>query len=101
VDKFPTTPKRLLVDALDGLLPDEVVNRPKMGFVLPWEEWLRGDLKGICTAGLQSLKDRAWVQSDAVADLERSFYAGETTWSWSRVWSLAVLGDYLERHGLE
>ena len=101
VDKFPTTPKRLLVDALDGLLPDEVVNRPKMGFVLPWEDWLRGELKDICTAGLQSLKDRAWVQSDVVADLERSFYAGETTWSWSRVWSLAVLGDYLERHGLE
>ena len=101
VDKFPTTPKRLLVDALDGLLPDEVVNRPKMGFVLPWEEWLRGELKDICTTGLQSLKDRAWVHSDAVADLERSFYAGETTWSWSRVWSLAVLGDYLERHGLE
>ena len=99
--KFPTFPKRLLVEALDGLLPDDVVNRPKMGFVLPWESWLRGELKEVCDAGLQSLKDRAWVQSDAIAGMERSFHAGETTWSWSRVWSLAVLGGYLDRHGLE
>ena len=99
--KFPTSPKRLLVEALDGLLPDDVVNRPKMGFVLPWESWLRGELREVCDAGLQSLKDRAWVQSDAIVDMERSFHAGETTWSWSRVWSLAVLGGYLDRHGLE
>ena len=99
--KFPTSPKRLLVESLDGLLPDNVVNRPKMGFVLPWDSWMRGALRDVCTSGLQSLKDRAWVQSDAVADMERSFMAGDPTWSWSRVWSLAVLGDYLERHGLE
>ena len=99
--KFPTSPKRLLVESLDGLLPDNVVNRPKMGFVLPWDSWMRGALRDVCTSGLQSLKDRAWVQSDAVAEMERSFMAGDPTWSWSRVWSLAVLGDYLERHGLE
>lgn len=100
-DKFPSSPKRLLVESLDGLLPDDVVNRPKMGFVLPWEAWMRGELKGVCEAGLQSLKDRAWVQSDAIVDMERSFMAGESQWSWSRVWSLVVLGEYLERHGLE
>ena len=100
-DKFPSSPKRLLVEALDGLLPDDVVNRPKMGFVLPWEMWMRGELRPVCERGLQSLKDRAWVQSDAVAAMERSFMSGETQWSWSRVWSLVVLGEYLERHGLD
>ena len=100
-EKFPTSPKRLLVEALDGLLPDDVVHRPKMGFVMPWESWMRGELKPTCERGLQSLKDRDWVQSDAIATMERSFMAGETQWSWSRVWSLVVLGEYLERHGLE
>ena len=66
-----------MVEALDGLLPDDVVNRPKMGFVLPWESWLRGELKEVCDAGLQSLKDRAWVHSDAIAGMERSFHAGK------------------------
>ena len=99
--KLPHSPKRLLVDALDGLLPDEVVNRPKMGFVLPWEQWLRGELKGVCLEALATLKDQNWVRSDAIADMERLFLMGDASWSWSRVWSLAVLGDYLERHGLE
>ena len=62
---------------------------------------MRGELKPVCERGLQGLKDRAWVQSDAVAAMERSFMGGETEWSWSRVWSLVVLGEYLERHGLE
>ena len=60
-----------------------------------------GALKETCEAGLTSLKDRAWVQSDAIVAMEQSFMSGEPTWSWSRVWSLAVLGGYLERHGLE
>ena len=55
-DKFPSSPKRLLVESLDGLLPDDVVNRPKMGFVLPWESWMRGELKPVCERGLQSSK---------------------------------------------
>ncbi len=99
--KHPSTPKRLLVESLGGLLPKEVVTRPKMGFVMPWETWMRGELRGVCERGLQSLKDRPWVQSDAIHTMEHAFLAGDTEWSWSRVWSLVVLGDYLERHGLE
>lgn len=35
--------KALLKDALSGLLPDAIVNRPKMGFAAPMREWLQGD----------------------------------------------------------
>lgn len=34
--------KPLLVDAVRDLLPDAVVERPKAGFTLPFETWLRG-----------------------------------------------------------
>lgn len=37
--------KGLLVDALPEPLPTQVVRRKKMGFVLPWERWLRGELR--------------------------------------------------------
>src|SRR5205807_4030011 len=30
-----STPKRLLVESLGGLLPDDIVRRPKQGFTLP------------------------------------------------------------------
>jgi len=99
--KFPTSPKRLLVESLGDLLPSDVVNRSKMGFVMPWETWMRGELRTTCERGLQSLKDRPWVQADALTRMERDFMQGGSSWSWSRVWSLVVLGDYLERHGLE
>ena len=36
-------PKYLLKKALAGVLPDEVLYRPKMGFGAPMAEWLRGD----------------------------------------------------------
>ena len=40
--KYPTTHKKLLVDSLYPLIPDEIVNRPKMGFSFPWELWKIG-----------------------------------------------------------
>lgn len=48
--------KQLLLDALPTPLPSVVLNRRKMGFVFPWEIWLRGELSGLV--------------SDAFADTE-------------------------------
>jgi asparagine synthase (glutamine-hydrolysing) len=37
--------KRLFKDALRPWLPDEVINRRKMGFAVPIAEWFRGELR--------------------------------------------------------
>lgn len=34
-------PKKLLVDSFNGLLPDAVWNRPKMGFSFPLQRWMK------------------------------------------------------------
>src|SRR5690606_31770525 len=44
--KYPHTPKQLLTESFEDMLPNEVVNRPKMGFTFPWALWMRGELKG-------------------------------------------------------
>lgn len=99
--KYPHTPKQLLVDSLGDLLPTEIVHRPKMGFTLPWELWMRNELRGFCEARIAYLERRPEFRKGAVADLWRRFLAGDQRVNWSRLWSLVVLGDWLEGHGIE
>jgi len=35
-----TTPKQLLIDSFKDILPEEIWNRPKMGFSFPFKQWL-------------------------------------------------------------
>jgi asparagine synthase (glutamine-hydrolysing) len=99
--KYPHTPKRLLVDPLKDLLPDEVVHRPKMGFVLPWEPWMRNELKSFCAAHLERLATWPQFKPGAVKDLWNKFLLGDPQVNWSRIWSLVVLEDWVQRHGIE
>src|SRR5262249_26098069 len=98
----PTTPKPLLVEALRGALPDEIVHRQKRGFTLPFEHWLRDDLKVEAEKTLGRIKDGPMgciLQDSAVQEIWSDFLAGRT--SWSRRWSLFVLQQWCERHSLE
>ncbi len=51
--KFPTYPKRLLVEALNGLLPPEIVHRKKQGFLFPWNDWMNNELSGILRISIE------------------------------------------------
>lgn len=98
--KFPHTPKQLLVESLGDLLPREIVDRPKMGFTLPWEQWMRTALKSYCEAKLHDLGQRPEFNADGINALWQRFLAGDKRITWSRVWYLVVLADWLERNGI-
>ncbi|HYA61794.1 MAG TPA: asparagine synthase (glutamine-hydrolyzing) [Candidatus Sulfotelmatobacter sp.] len=99
--KLNRTPKRLLVGALAGSLTDEVVHRPKRGFTLPFERWMRQELrpeiepvldtKRISHGPLGGLLDGAQVQL-----VWQQFLRGKA--SWSRPWALYVLQRWCELH---
>jgi asparagine synthase (glutamine-hydrolysing) len=36
----PGQPKKILIDSFEGLLPEAIWNRPKMGFTFPLQEWM-------------------------------------------------------------
>ncbi len=99
--KFPHTPKELLVKSLGDLLPPEVVDRRKMGFVLPWEQWMRADLRSFCEERLRSMAERDVFKKGAVMSLWRSFLANDPEARWFRLWSLVVLEDWLQRNAIE
>jgi len=84
--------KRLLIEAFADDLPREVWERPRQGFILPMDDWMRGPLREFSREGLESAKrrlDPKWV--DGVA---RRFERGEL--HWTRLWQLVVLGHYIK-----
>jgi asparagine synthase (glutamine-hydrolysing) len=84
------SPKSLLLASLGVELPREIVNRPKRGFTLPFEHWLRCEMRPVVEdALLKSNWDQTSISASAVREVWNRFLAGET--SWSRPWSLFVL----------
>ena len=91
------SPKGLLLASLGVELPRDVVNRPKRGFTLPFERWLRGEMRPVVEdALLKSDWDQTSISASAVREVWNRFLAGET--SWSRPWSLFVLERWCEQN---
>ena len=99
--KYPHTSKKLLVDALGDLLPSEIVNRPKMGFVLPWKNWLKDDLKEFCEENIAQLSKLSFVNRDAVLLVWNRFLNNDPKITWSRVWHLVVLNNWIKTNHIE
>ncbi|HXU26073.1 MAG TPA: asparagine synthase (glutamine-hydrolyzing) [Bacteroidia bacterium] len=91
--KYPHTPKKLLTDSLQDLLPAEIINRKKMGFVLPWQLWMKNELKQFCEENLAHLEGMGFNQN-AVNNLWKSFLKGDPQITWSRIWPLVTLGNW-------
>jgi asparagine synthase (glutamine-hydrolysing) len=96
--KFSKYPKSLLVEALPGMLPDKIVFRKKMGFVLPWEKWMRGPLRGFCQSRLENLAERGILDSGKLLLKWKNFRQGAGGVRWSELWHLVVLTDWLENN---
>ncbi|ABC82550.1 asparagine synthase (glutamine-hydrolyzing) [Anaeromyxobacter dehalogenans] len=84
---------------LRGLDP-ALFDRPKSGFVLPFDRWIR---RGLRTAMDEAMRDAAAVRQagldpDAVGRLWRAFLDGAPGIYWSRVWSVYVLIRWCHRH---
>ncbi|MFY9643953.1 MAG: asparagine synthase (glutamine-hydrolyzing) [Terriglobales bacterium] len=91
------SPKSLLLASLGVELPSEIVNRRKRGFTLPFERWLRGEMRPVVeNALLHSDWDEISISAAAVRDVWTRFLAEET--SWSRPWSLFVLKRWCEEN---
>jgi asparagine synthase (glutamine-hydrolysing) len=99
--KYPHTPKKLLVESLGDLLPPELVNRQKMGFVLPWENWMRGPLKPFVRERIEHLKNLSEFNAPALDAICFDFDNLRSNVNWSRIWMLVALSDWLQRHDIK
>lgn len=95
VKLHPTLPKHLLVKAV-GDLPHEIVERPKQGFELPFQRWLRGGWREHVEAALHQPQLDGLLRPAATRQLWRDFVVGRV--NWARVWSLYVLNEWAALH---
>jgi asparagine synthase (glutamine-hydrolysing) len=72
------TTKRVLREAMKGLLPDEILTRKKMGFPVPLARWLRTDFQPMVQEHLLSARalERGLFEPGAVRSLVAEHAAG-------------------------
>ena len=92
--KYPIYPKKLLIDSTKGWIPDEIIHRKKMGFVLPWEKWMKNELSSFCEESLLNLEDYTIFNMSQVNLLWKDFVKGNPYINWLQIWSLVVLGKW-------
>jgi asparagine synthase (glutamine-hydrolysing) len=85
--------KPLLVQALNGSLPQSVWQRPKMGFTFPFAEWMKQQADTFAEDG----SGHSLLNRSATKDVWEKFKAGRL--HWSRPWALAVLGAMSTEQG--
>ncbi|MDQ3740248.1 MAG: asparagine synthase (glutamine-hydrolyzing), partial [Actinomycetota bacterium] len=81
--------KYALKKAVDGLVPSELVHRPKQGFGAPVSEWFRGDLGTKAQREIRgsSLTERGLLDYDYVDSLWARHRAGRGDWA-VHLWTL-------------
>jgi len=86
------TTKRVLRESMKDLLPASILNRPKMGFPVPFARWTRGAWNGIVRDVLldRRARERGIVEPHAV-DALLSAHARGLTDGGDRLWSLLNL----------
>jgi len=88
-------PKRMLLRAINGLVPSAVLKRGKWGFSFPLDIWMRGPWRADVERRLQEGSVGVF-RREALLAVWHQFLAGRIRWS--RVWALIVVQRWMERH---
>jgi asparagine synthase (glutamine-hydrolysing) len=92
--------KRLLRQVLYRYVPPELIERPKMGFGIPIDSWLRGPLKEWAGDLLQPdrLKREGYLQPELVQHYLEEHIQGKRNWSYY-LWDVLMFQAWLEQNG--
>ncbi|WP_085909917.1 asparagine synthase (glutamine-hydrolyzing) [Kiloniella majae] len=89
--------KWILRKVLDKYVPSGLINRPKMGFGIPIDNWLRGPLKSWSNDLLseQYLQKQGLLNSSLVQEKLQQHQAGTHNWQ-HQLWAILMLQSWLE-----
>ncbi|MFT3782008.1 MAG: asparagine synthase (glutamine-hydrolyzing) [Nibricoccus sp.] len=95
----PDAPKHALARAVKDVVPKETAERPKRGFTLPFDQWMRGPLRPFLedTFTLSNITKSGLFNGAGVQSRWQSFITGDDPREWSRVWTLAITVAFVNR----
>jgi asparagine synthase (glutamine-hydrolysing) len=93
--------KWILRQVLHRYVPAELVERPKRGFSVPLDAWLRGPLRPWADALLEPgrLRAQGFFAAEPVQQLWQQHQGGGRDWS-RQLWHLLMFQAWLEHNGL-
>lgn len=91
--------KHLLKQAAAPILPPEVIDRPKEGFVMPVDQWMLGELRDTVRQWLDpvALERMTMFDLSQVEKLRRRAESGDVRAS-RQIWSIVALSLWWDRH---
>ena len=90
--------KWLLRKLLTRYVPEEMIERPKMGFAIPLDSWLRGPLRDWAESllGEQRLRGEGFFDAGQVRKAWHSHLAGGAEWQ-QHLWTVLMFQAWLEQ----
>jgi len=87
-------------EALRGFLPDEIINKKKHGFGLPFGAWVvrHAGLQRLATESLASLSTRGIVRPEFIKTLVADLLPTHPGYYGEMVWILTMLEQWLQNH---
>jgi asparagine synthase (glutamine-hydrolysing) len=91
--------KHILKEAVRGLLPAELLDRPKEGFIMPINDWiltrLRTFVEGVLSA--PHLARHGLIDPEAVRDILHAHYTGTANYG-NRIWNLVMFQFWWDKY---
>lgn len=91
--------KKLIIDALGDLLPEETWNRKKMGFTFPWKHWVNHELRSFCEENIAFLQQGSLINRSYLQELLDSLNTPSND-TWYKVWNVTVLAHWLKQNDI-
>lgn len=93
-----TSTKKILRRSLRGMLPDELIDRPKSGFNSPVSRWLTGPLRDAFAHTIRTPLFRTWFpDTGRIMELYRELEERRRDWGFA-LWGLFMFGLWADVH---
>ena len=89
--------KHILKDVLAGFVPASMFERPKMGFGVPIDSWLRGPLRDWAESLLDEsrLRQEGYFQPEPIRQKWEAHLSGRVNWHY-HLWDVLMFQSWLE-----